>query len=58
LQYLHRVELAFIQIVNSHNKFIVFVFWVLNVVALLLIAIEAIAIDVVTPPPVAIEGVH
>jgi hypothetical protein len=42
-QYLHHVEITFIQNVNSHIRFIVFVFLVL---------------DVIAPFPIAIKGIH
>ncbi len=43
MSYLHHVEITFIYNVNSHIRFIIFIYLVL---------------DVVAPPLVAIKGVH
>jgi len=57
LQYLHHVEITLIYNVNSQIRFNIFVFLVLNVVALPQVAIEGVAANEATPLLVAIEGV-
>jgi hypothetical protein len=58
LQYFHRVEITFIYNVDSHIRFIVFVFLVSDVVAPPPISIEGVTIDMVALLVVAIKGVH